>query len=251
MKATQITLTPAIAQALLDKNPNNRRLSEQRAMQLASAIRRGEWQLNGESVIIGEDGALLDGQHRCRAVVIAGISIPVLLVEEVESKAFTTIDIGEKRSVGQIFQMQGFSDPNNLSATISVLEMYLQNRTAKRPLTFAQRSAILEEYPNITESIAFTRKIRQIPPSVAAVGHFLAQNAYGKIFANQWFADFRQAIYDESTRLLALYLEKHKPARRKDLYSILVLLLKAISASASGTALKKMNTVCSNVYPSL
>jgi hypothetical protein len=251
MKATQITLTPAIAQALLDKNPSNRRLSEQRAIHLANAIRRGEWQLNGESVIVGEDGALLDGQHRCRAVVIAEMAIPVILVEGVAPKAFTTIDIGEKRSVGQIFQMQGFSDANNLSATISVLEMYTQNRTARRPLTFAQRSAVLQNYPAIVESIAVTRKIRQMPPSVAAVGHFLAQQAYGKTFADQWFIDFRQAVYDEPTRILALYLAKHKPARHNDLYSVLVVVMKALSASASGTSLKKINTVCSNVYPSL
>jgi hypothetical protein len=105
MKATQITLTPALAQMLLEKNPNNRRLSEQRAIHLANAIRRGEWQLNGESVIVSEDGSLLDGQHRCRAVVIAEMAIPVILVEGVPSKAFTTIDIGEKRSIGQIFQI--------------------------------------------------------------------------------------------------------------------------------------------------
>lgn len=251
MKATQTTLTPALAQALLNKNPNNRRLSEQRATQLANAIRRGEWQLNGESVIVAEDGALLDGQHRCRAVVIAEMAIPVILVEGVPSKAFTTIDIGEKRSVGQIFQMQGFSDPNNLSATISVLEMYTQNRTARKPLTVAQKSAILEQYPSIVESIAVTRKIRQFPPSVAAVGHFLAQQAYGKAFADQWFMNLRQAIYDEPTRILVVYLAKHNPSRRGDPYSVLVLLLKALSASAKGVLLKRINTVCLNVYPSL
>lgn len=251
MKATQITLTPALAQALLDKNPNNRRLSEHRASQLANAICRGEWQLNGESVIVAEDGSLLDGQHRCRAVVIAETAIPVILVEGVAAQAFTTIDIGEKRSVGQIFRMQGFADGNNLSATVSVLEMYTQNRTARKPLTFAQRAAVLAQHPDIVHSIAATRKIRQIPPSVAAVGHYLAQRSYGKPFADQWFTDFYQAVYDEPTRALALYLQKHRPVRYSDLYLVLVVTLKALIASAKGLPLKRMCSTCKDVYPTL
>lgn len=253
MKATQTTLTPALAKKLLDNNPSNRRLSESRARNLADAILRGEWKLNGESIIVGENGDLLDGQHRCRAVVLADISVPVILVEGVKNDAFTTIDIGEKRSVGQIFEMQGFASGNNLSAAISVLEMYLGNRTTRRNLTFAQRAEVLRENPEIVQSVAVTNSMRQIPSSVAAVAHFAAEKAYGKAFADQWIANFKQAVFDDPSRTLSLLLERSSTGRRgfADAYWVLVVTLKAISASANGTSPKRINAICSETYPTL
>lgn len=253
MTTKQTTLTPQLANKFLANNPNNRRLSESRARKLADAILRGEWKFNGESIIVANDGSLLDGQHRCRAVVLADTSIQILLVEGIEKSAFTTIDIGEKRSAGQIFEMQGFTNGNYLSAAISVLEMYIQNRTARRQLTFAQREEILRENPKIVESAVFTKYMRQIPASVAAVAHFAATKAYGAAFADQWFSNFKNLEFDNPRRALSLMLERslNGQASSKDAYWILVVTLKAIFASANKTDVKRITSLCSDVYPKL
>lgn len=247
------TLTPQLANKFLANNPNNRRLSESRARKLADAILRGEWKFNGESIIVANDGSLLDGQHRCRAVVLADTSIQVVLVEGIEKSAFSTIDIGEKRSVGQIFDMHGFAHGSILSAAISVLEMYVENRTTRKPLTFAQKEQILKTYPDIVDSVAATYAMRKIPASVAAVAHFAATKAYGRVFADQWFSNFKSLELDNPSRLLLLALERSSSGRRgfADMYWVLVVVLKTISASAGKINLKKITSTCSEVYPKL
>ena len=53
-------ITPDHAKALLAKNVANRKLSEQTYGQYKRDIINGDWQLNGETIKIAEDGELID-----------------------------------------------------------------------------------------------------------------------------------------------------------------------------------------------
>src|ERR1700761_996246 len=87
-------LSPKSAKALLKGNVHNRNLRKARVSSLAEAMKRGEWELNGESIKVAEDGSLLDGQHRLQAVVESGKSIQVLVVRNLPSDAQDTVDTG-------------------------------------------------------------------------------------------------------------------------------------------------------------
>ena len=67
------TITPEKAVEYLRHNTNNyRKLSLATVSKYVAEIKAGRWQLNGETIVFGEDGILKDGQHRLAAIAKAG-----------------------------------------------------------------------------------------------------------------------------------------------------------------------------------
>ena len=110
-------ITPEMALSMLEHNYGNRRVASPYTSELAGYIRNGLWKENGESIIISEDGVLLDGQHRLSAVVMANKSIKSLVawVKESDDQGALTamnciIDRGRIRSYSDISGISPFCD---------------------------------------------------------------------------------------------------------------------------------------------
>ena len=97
--AATIDITPELAQALLERNEDNRSISQRRVAMFAHDMATGAWRLNNNAIGIGPEGQVWDGQHRLLAVVMAGVTIR-MLVFGLELSARPTIDQGRPRSVG-------------------------------------------------------------------------------------------------------------------------------------------------------
>lgn len=127
LTARVVDLTPELAEELLSRNPRNRDISNRNYAYVRRAMERGEWVLNGEAIKTGEDGYILDGQHRCRAVVDTGITIRTLLVEGLPSSTQDTMDTGKSRSLSDILKIRGERSSARLAAItrrLHVLEEY-------------------------------------------------------------------------------------------------------------------------------
>lgn len=116
-----VELTPPLAEAILLKNPKNRNTSERKATEYARDILSDRWALNGEPIIIADTGELNDGQHRCRAVQIAGKSIKTQMTFGVHRDTRTTVDVGVKRTSAQHLGMAGFQHYVQLSRAITTI----------------------------------------------------------------------------------------------------------------------------------
>lgn len=98
-----VTITPDEALFMLEEhNGFNRPVSYDTVKFYADQMRRGLWQINGEPIIISDQGDLLNGQHRLYACVEAGVSFRTILVKGITAEAFKTIDQGRKRTAGDI-----------------------------------------------------------------------------------------------------------------------------------------------------
>lgn len=113
-----ITLTPDLAKTLLERNPRNRNISRTNLQLLVRAITNGEWTLNGEAVKVNTEGYILDGQHRCMAVVESGIAIETLLVEGLPDDTQDTMDQGKARSLADVLSIRGELNSVGLAALI-------------------------------------------------------------------------------------------------------------------------------------
>lgn len=113
-----VDLTPELAAELLARNPKNRNFSTANYGKVRRAMERGEWQLNGEAIKVGVSGFILDGQHRCRAVVETGITIRTFLTEGLPDETQDTMDTGKTRSLADVLQIRGESNANGLAAVI-------------------------------------------------------------------------------------------------------------------------------------
>lgn len=93
-----INIDPVIATEILHRNNHNRPISDLTVKRYAQMMRQGKWQFNGEPIIIGEDGSLIDGQHRLKAIIDSKSTQEMIVVKGVSKTAYQTIDIGKKRT---------------------------------------------------------------------------------------------------------------------------------------------------------
>jgi hypothetical protein len=119
--AEEVNVTPALAQLLLNRNENNRRISKTRLTAIKADIENGEWVLNGETLIVSVDGYLNDGQHRVLACIETGIPIRTLVVFGIKRTARTTTDQGTARTAANYLDMDGKHDTVVLAAVAKLL----------------------------------------------------------------------------------------------------------------------------------
>lgn len=109
IKHTIETITPAMAEAWLEKNPKNRSLRERRVNNLVRVIKKGQWQFNGDAIRIANDGSLIDGQHRLAAIMVSKKPCESLVIRGLSPDVMTTIDLGASRSMGDHLKIHGYS----------------------------------------------------------------------------------------------------------------------------------------------
>lgn len=172
-------VTPAIAGKLLEKNSVNRPINRQQVKTYARAIAQGLWQLNGEPIIISSDGSLLNGQHRCLALIEAAIPIRTVVVRGVEKATFSSMDSGRVRRFGDVLGISGEQDRFVLAGATSWLWRYLGDKMShgtSKP-TNAELEATLEKHPGLRASLNFIGAMDRIgelfPKSLAVLGHYV------------------------------------------------------------------------------
>lgn len=68
-------ISPEVAYEMLAKNTNNRPINWQRVEEYADVMRRGEWVLHAQGIILDTAGNVLTGQKRLWAVIYSGASV--------------------------------------------------------------------------------------------------------------------------------------------------------------------------------
>ncbi|MGP1576578.1 MAG: hypothetical protein ACTTH7_03665 [Treponema sp.] len=92
VSCTVIEVTPQMAEAWLQNNPENRPINEERVREYEDKMRRGEWEekhRGGEPLIVMKEGELINGQHRLTAVVRNGKSIRMQVMVYERKKEIT------------------------------------------------------------------------------------------------------------------------------------------------------------------
>jgi hypothetical protein len=103
MRYAQEIVTPEIAKTFLNTLlPGQRRVRKSAVTRYAEDMSAGRWLLTPSPIAIGENGHLLDGQHRLWAVVESGVSVPMFVCYGVPNSAFGALDIGVTRSASDL-----------------------------------------------------------------------------------------------------------------------------------------------------
>lgn len=188
MKTRVEQLTPNIAAKYLEKNTNNRTISQSLVDRYASDMSAGHWGLTHQGIAFDEDGNLLDGQHRCLAVIKSGVTVQILVTRELPTVVSSNgIDLftrdlcdgGKNRSLANHLQIShGYANSNSVSGAVSNISFICTNTTSAT-VTTAQALHILEIY---NEHIEFAvnrlrscKLVRRIP-IIGAVAFVRAAN---------------------------------------------------------------------------
>lgn len=121
--AEVVTITPEQATQWLRCNKNNRPVRRRHVAFLAEEMLAGNWQVNGQAIIIADDEQVLDGQHRLLAIIEAGRPVQSMVVYGITPEAFKTIDTGAVRTGADALALH-FLDIN--AATIKCVATAVQ-----------------------------------------------------------------------------------------------------------------------------
>lgn len=135
-----VTITPEMAEIMLEKNIANRKVNQANVNRIAADMATGNYKLNGETIKISPNHEILDGQHRLLACVKSNMPFKTYIVYNVEREAIGTIDMGKGRSVADSLNVMGC---NIKSGIIPAMNFYF-NRGQK--LTTAQTGCLWNAY---------------------------------------------------------------------------------------------------------
>lgn len=154
-------LTPELARLLLAANEDNRNVQltsrgTRSVEAYADMMRRGEWLLNGSTLVVASNGQLNDGQHRCLACIDAGVAVPVQIAFGVERETRSTLDQGRARTPGDVLKIldPSLTDVNILATYLNFRYCLLGGRNPSERTTPDELRDALGVFPNGREHIA-------------------------------------------------------------------------------------------------
>lgn len=102
-----MTVTPDQAREWTARNTSNRSVRYGLVAQFARDMKAGNWDVNGETVKIADDGGLLDGQHRLYACIEAGVPFETFVVTGLPRSTQRTMDAGARRKLSDHLALAG------------------------------------------------------------------------------------------------------------------------------------------------
>lgn len=164
-----VEVTPDMAQEWLDTRlPNERLLRLGRAEGMARDMRDGRWYFTGDPLRF-DDGHLVDGQHRLRAVVLSGTTQHFTVVN-VPAEAQHVIDTGAKRTVIDTVRKRGMVTSGHLSKQVGAIA----NKASAWELGFVGSRGTYR--PTADESLIYIERNLKLLIAAADVAILAAKN---------------------------------------------------------------------------
>jgi len=191
-----VDLTPELAAELLESTPEHqRKITQNHVDRIARAMTSGGFLLNPQPLIIDTNGALMDGQHRCTAVVQSGVTIPVVIVRGADPEVFALVDTGRTRQASQFVPGQNGA----MIAAAARLVMAFRSTGGQFRRIEHERSMITnkqilddveadEEYQLAAPQMAAIRKAAKINPVPLLAVHILASRNVDADQASLWLS---------------------------------------------------------------
>lgn len=181
----------------------NRPFSPERAESYRDTILRGEWRLTHQGVALDTNGLLMDGQHRLVGLVMAaekqpGVTIRTMVTYDLEPEAFDAIDIGRKRTVGDVLASHGEKSAAATAAVARLVIFYDEKcqpgMWGRAQVTPERVRALLAREPELREAVRWgSANSLALPAAEGAARHVVLRECgeYGRRFARDFFEAYR------------------------------------------------------------
>lgn len=112
------------AKMLLHNFRNNRDIKLVRVNTYVKDMLANNWIQTGESIKFDLNGDLIDGQHRLTAIVKSGVTLELVVIEELPVRAMRQLDTEIPRRLADALTIESFENPKELAATLSSFASY-------------------------------------------------------------------------------------------------------------------------------
>lgn len=161
---TQATLlTPGLATWLLEHNDNVRHMVSKRVDSYARQMEAGQFDCNGQALQVNSRGFLINGQHRCAAVIKSGCSVWVYIIkvdtkgQGKKSGSSLNIDTGQGRTVSLEITAAGYKNANVLSTVAKHVYRWYDNPEETPSPSFVHKRTVAD-YPSRSDLLELIDK---------------------------------------------------------------------------------------------
>lgn len=208
-----MAVTPEVAQSWLRSNHRNRNQRKNGMRDYAADIAQERYDINGTTITFsrplreGEDEnvpsgsvILIDGQHRLEACVKAGKPFVTYVAFGIKPEARRTVDTGIRRTLGDVFAMDGETNAMVLASVTKRAYFWEQGdhhlRMREEAFTHAQGQAFLQAHEELRRSSEIAARTKSqfdltagvdLRQSVAGLAHWLFMQA-DEAMAPEFFA---------------------------------------------------------------
>lgn len=151
-----VEVSPEMAAFFLEKNTKNRVVRPKVVEAYARVMKIGGWKLTGEAIKFDTEGSLIDGQHRCAAIVQAGVPVTLTIVRGLHPETRAVMDSGVKRQAHDFFQMEGVKN----SATVAAVARLELKLAGNKTVTNAELISYVDEHPEVTGAAEVAAALR-------------------------------------------------------------------------------------------
>ena len=205
---------PSFAQMLLDNTPLTQRSLRPRLVdRYAADMLAGRWRCSGDPIRLNARLELIDGQHRCAAVVKAGVTLPDVVLETLyDERAFEVLDQAAPRNLRDVMKLSG-AMPVEPTVAAAIIYEYLDFQP--RVLSMPEKLQIVTACPHLPvmrEMASFriaTAGMLAAFLRCLKIDKEAASNFYTAAFTN---TPLIEGEFEENVRLLAtwIYATKHE-----------------------------------------
>lgn len=178
------------AKKYLEVNTVNRPLRARHIHNLAADMVEGRWRFTPDPVIFRNDGALMNGQHRLSAIVVANkspdieepIAIKMAVTRGLDEESWAYIDRGIKRTTADEFARNGVRNAPLMSSSARLLWRYEHNHWPKDMRTADDEllKYVTDFHPDLAKAVSAGQRLArevEIPGSVATTCLYLSRSA--------------------------------------------------------------------------
>ena len=146
---TMIAVNPSMAESWLANTADfQRSIHAGIVSKYADMMRKGQWKLTHQSIALDKTLRVIDGQHRCKAIVESGQTIEMMVTFNADPDTFSALDRGYRRTLVQISNMagKGWATGSAVSAVNAL--RWDQNKVSSAHKSWAPDDLlqVLEEY---------------------------------------------------------------------------------------------------------
>jgi len=156
----KVDVTPAMAGYWLQNNFRNRPMVEDVVKAYARDMVLGQWVFTHQGIAFNDQDQLIDGQHRLRAVVMSGVTIPMMvtfgLPSAIDGRQMTTMDCvdrGRTRTVGDQLAIQHAIKNGSIVASICAAMASLCFGERTRRLSVGQTLEVYREFQSAVDFV--------------------------------------------------------------------------------------------------
>lgn len=197
-----VNVTPEVAKNWLAHNSRNRLKSMATADRYDRDMTGDRWPFTGDPVRFSDKDEMLDGQHRCLAIVKSGKTQQLLVVSGLPTKTQKYMDAGRKRSAGQSLSID---DTPHSTAVASLVRLSLRWNPERHwsaehgtelfgdfQVSNAEILEFIERHPEVHEAArqgaAVAQEVPGARPSVIGAAFLRASTLEEGVFpATEWF----------------------------------------------------------------